>query len=757
MRKKALIVLMLVPLYALLCALKTHNFWTATGFEKGERTFFWTESAMHLYLAEKVIHGESLSGIDYKAQTPEGLNITAHIDPGLPWLIGTTYQWLGIQQPPDLFAASFFVFYSSVTLFAVFLFSQAIFESTAAGLVSASLYAVATPAFVRSIGGLIKEDLALPCLTLGFYFFFSAIRKRSYLRAVISSLFIAAALLSWHFSQFMMLCFASALTLTVIGTPRWNRDERKIYSTWVLMMMIVSIALPLMRSKLFIVSPAMSLLYAILVFSWLSSFKKWKRWLAVASVFAISLGLYLKFGLSEQSHVFDLVIDKIRFLLQKPADPAELSYETRSNWIEDFHSPDWHFLFYIAGLYLPLGAFAVIRLGWRSFQRDPIGLFIAIFSLGFLFLFAIAKRMLTIEIIFLCIAMGGWITFKNRRMRAAGLALVFLTLAFEGWKSYHFSESNVYAQWVNRTFPPDEEFQYITLGDHQDILNWIRANTDPHDPILANMGLSSVILAYADRPIIVHSLFDSELMRDKDQKAIMSLFEDEDTFYRFATQNRAQYFIYDSRSVLRHDQDSDRYLTNNLKLKKSSAAYQFHFAPETLRHFELVYQNAGYRVYRIEKSAKPVVLAPSPVYQLSVFNQNPQSVYFEDRDLKTTLSQVSQSYQLTAQGLQLAEAGNVSRAISLWEKAMELNPALSQARAHLCLGYMILKNTELAKKNCTEALKYAPHSPLVLDNGAIFAQQTGDSSLALKYLNKALQIDPRDKKAQKLLVEFGNR
>lgn len=715
---------------------------------------------MHYYMADKVAKGESLETVDTKAQSPEGIQLNRDIAPAMPWIAGTLYIWLSPQMPLDIFISYLFIFYSSLTVVAVFLWVNALFLPSGAvpfkayfpGLLATFLYAVSGPSFVRSVGAFIKEDLALPSLMLGFVFFFLSLRTEptdtkswNSRRAVIAALFVSLALLSWHFSQFMLLCFSSSLVLSLVVNGLFTRAQAKALALFTLILAITALAFPVLRATAFICSPAMAILYAIITFHFTAGLEKTRRQVLTSLVFVLSILIYFKSGLAEQSHVFRLIIDKIQFGLIKPEDPTLLSYETRSVWIEDFNTPGLNFLLYTVSFFLPFGLAGLIVILKQAWQEKQVlgtaareKLFVASLGFIFLFFFIVARRMITIEIIFLCVAISALLQIGPRWYRMSLSALLASVLFFEGWKSYSYFEPNPVRQAVYHYFPGGDLPEVFTVAEHNDVLHWVRSFVNPEHPVLASIGFSPVILAYTGRPIVIHSMFDAKEMRDKVEAYLKALYSDEDTFYQFVQKNGAQVFIYESRNLLMNGPNSDRYVAGQMNPSKDSAVHKFHFRPESLKHFRLVYQNMAYRIFTVDPKIQPIKMLSQPIYdeRLLVDNMNSELISF-----------LQGARNLLLQGFQYGGAGNVPAAIQYWEEVKRQAPYAVDIHAQLCLGYLITKNIKEATSNCTTQMELQPHSPTGHYHMALLYEQTARYPQAIQELESALLIDPRMKKA----------
>lgn len=763
--RQVVLVFLVFAAYILAAFFKFNAFWAAPGFEKDHRTLYWTESAMHYYMADKVARGESLDGLDKRAQATEGIYLSRDIAPAMPWIAGTLYRLLSPAMPLDIFIAYLFIFYSSLTVVAVYLWGNAVFGGYVAGLVAAFLYAVSAPAFLRSTGAFIKEDLALPLLMLGFCFFFMSLRddlsvsrRQRRWRALAAALLISAALLSWHFSQFMLLCFSAIFVLSLIVNGPLNRDQTRTLALYVGVLGLTAVLFPMLRATAFLFSPAMSLLYAALAYHLAVNMKKVRREALTLAVFLISVLVYFKSGLAEQSHVFGLVVDKLRFGFVKPTDPLLLSYETRSNWIEDFNSPRLYFVFYAVSFFLPLGLAGLVLLiqrGWR--QRFDLAngarekLFIAGYGTLFLIFFAMARRMITIDIIFLCLAAAGLLTVYKKPLRISIGVLLALVFVFETWKSYHYHDPNPVAMSLGQAFPGPDLPEVFTVAEHTDLLNWIRVNTDPDDTILASMGFSPVILAYTGRPIVIHSMFDAKEMRDKVQTYVESLYASEDRFNDFAQKNGVRYFVYESKNLLLNGPHSDRFVAGVMNPAKDSAVFNLQFHPENLKHFRLVYQNTAYRVFQSASTSSlhvPAKILPQPIYNEALLEGQ------HAEDLISFLQTMRNQMLL---GFQYGGAGDAPTAIKHWEEVKRQAPYTIDVHAQLCLGYVITKNIAEATINCQTQMELQPHSAVGHYILALYNEQTLRIPEAIAELKRSLLIDPRHQKAQARLRKLEGR
>jgi hypothetical protein len=150
-----------------------------------------------------------------------------------------------------------------------------------------------------------------------------------------------------------------------------------------------------------------------------------------------------------------------------------------------------------------------------------------------------------------------------------------------------------------RTVAPKQNY---LLG----LIKYVRYNTPQDSPVLTTFAYGPSIITYTGRPVLLHPKFEAEHITSKIKEFEHRLYEDENLFYAFCRRYRAQYFVYQTDMLLARGPESIRYRTHNRTVTKECAAFKFHFRPDSLKFFELVYSNPHYRVYHVmEKGERP--------------------------------------------------------------------------------------------------------------------------------------------------------
>jgi Tetratricopeptide repeat len=138
-----------------------------------------------------------------------------------------------------------------------------------------------------------------------------------------------------------------------------------------------------------------------------------------------------------------------------------------------------------------------------------------------------------------------------------------------------------------------------------------------------------------------------------------------------------------------------------------------------------------------EKSSGPMGWQPDspenhPIQQDTPFNP-----------VMPTAGNSETARQLDEEGLKAAQAGNLTKALVLFEKAVKVDP--QDARAWNNYGLALRKHgrSDQAIEAYQQAIKSDPHFALAYKNLGIVLEQSGDKSGAIKAYQQYCQSDPK--------------
>jgi tetratricopeptide (TPR) repeat protein len=612
--KKAFIVLMLAVLCTGVVSYKNHLFKKLPFFDRQDGDgFFWTESAFHFRHFLMIAEGRDIPPIDRGIQYPEGLDTVRYITPVMERVAGTLYRLFFSSTPPHLFLPYFSFVLTTLSVLAVFLTGKIVWRSNLAAFIAAFFYGLTPASLIRTAGGgFIREDFALPLIFFSFACFMYCLRKDKPLVSALGSTFLFIALAAWHVTQLYLSLFMIGMT-TAYFINRKKVLPQKSLVVFVAFMVGASILLPVLRAKYFVFSPALMLSYGLLAASLILALKGGDNRkntiignIAIIALFASSLIIQKLIG--AYSHVYELILAKIRFLGVLPEDPAALSFEAKSMWTSAFVSPKLIEIPMLLSFTFLFGAIGAVIMIYRISKRkaESYEMMTVFFTLCTFVLFLMIHRMHIFAVFFLALSMGALTLFRNNSLKYIMYGFLGVCLLVQFYLMLNFFSL--------KAFRPDQNHL-------KNMLTFIRENTDKDSAVLTSFQLGPSVAVYTGRPVILHSKFESKLIRDKVNDVYTSLFNSESEFYELCRRYEADLFVYQMNIALEGRPMSVRYLAGAKPLRTDSAAFLLHFAQDKLKLFRLIYQNPFYRVYKVGWQTAPeeVDLRYEPIYDLVNF------------------------------------------------------------------------------------------------------------------------------------------
>jgi len=383
--------------------------------------------------------------------------------------------------------------------------------------------------------------------------------------------------------------------------------------------------------------------------------------LAIIVLFVASLIIQKLMG--AYSHVYELILAKIRFLGVLPEDPAALSFEAKSMWTSAFVSPkliEIPILLSFAFLFGTIGAIIMIyRISRRKAESYEV--MTVFFTICTFVLFLMIHRMNIFAIFFLALSMGALTLFRNNSLKYIMYGLLGICLLVQLYLML-----NLFSL---KAFRPDQ-------NRLKNMLSFIRKNTDKDSAILTSFQLGPAVAVYTGRPVILHSKFESKLIRDKVKDVYTSLFNSEAKFYELCRRYKADLFVYQTNIALEGMPMSVRYLAGATSLRTDSAAFLLHFAQDKLKLFRLIYQNPFYRVYKVGWQTAPAELdlRYEPIYDLVNFlGEEEPAEFIPDAVLESGAASLRSSDTHRKIGDRFFLSGDYKIAGLQYERALAIN------------------------------------------------------------------------------------
>jgi hypothetical protein len=555
---------------------------------------FWSECAFQYRFAKffathPVSEWDQLRH-DRDVQYPDTIDDWAEFTVAMEVPVGVLYKWLHPSIPFHVFVIWYDCLVSSLSVFGVFFLARALWRSDKPAVFASALYVTLYPSYGRTVKNLfLREDFAIPLIIFALYFTVRAMQcasdvspDRTQTRSrggcatteFLAALFWLAALASWHLTQFVMAPFVLAAVLVYLG-----RGETPRIPWFVLTLAAGGVLIPVLRAKQFYLSPMMCGLYALSLAVWINGGRKratliFAGWAVV--LFALSTLLQKSYG--EYAHVYQMFFYKLRFLGQRPSNPAVLPWEARVLWEGGaFNTAEWGEFWRSLQWCGPLGLVAAMLLTSRKRGAAPTNVFI-VFTL-------------------LLVPLA-WMVVRNFTFLGFAVAALAAGLMAERvwWQSIVFAAA--VWQLVTLNFRPLDR-QQAAPNEYRQIVNWLQERTPTNAVVLASIADSPVFLAHTGRPIIMHSKFENQRIRERYHEMLEAIYGGEEQFFGFAHKYGADYFVYDI-GFLYNGTESRRYKADKMgPLDPNCAAELFQNHPERLRHFKLEAANDRFAIFRV--------------------------------------------------------------------------------------------------------------------------------------------------------------
>ena len=321
----------------------------------------------------------------------------------------------------------------------------------------------------------------------------------------------------------------------------------------------------------------------------------------------------------------------------------------------------------------------------------------------------------------------GLVMVKYRRavpqIAALGLLVLFAVIS-QGYQTVAWNRSVLARGMVAIGISPSQEKDTGAVVPGyliHETLDWIKYHSEQRAVFMCEFVLAPSILEYTRRPINQHCFFESA-MRLKYEEFCYALFKTEEEFYEFCRKYQSTYFIYNAHMLLRDDPNmSFRYIADQMDWNRDWVIYQFHFHPESLRHFELVHQNPFMRIYRVlqpEQLPRPGKNQNepdySPMFDESLFRRMIGQAGQEGRRSPEFLYPLVKAYELyyQAENYLLSDQPAVyERGLAYLAEAVQGCPWATPLSNRLGQVFLSIGRSDLARKAFLNTLTWKPDDP----------------------------------------------
>jgi len=565
--------------------------------EKSEWHPFTLENALLFHYAEQFAEKGTVPRIDYRAQYPEGLQVSKKLSLGKGLAAGVVWRLLPLKVEFADFVRIFDVVVFSTGAIAMYLLVVTLTGNRMGAVAAAAFYAIAFPAVLRSTGmEFSRENFALPFLFFHTYLYARSLKSSSPLSSIIAAVFMAVAVSTWDMSQLYLTLVGLYVVLRLLAAPGNLSLVKYLIPTFALCA-IAGVIVPYLVDHNFMASYAMVIGYALVLVYAISSakFLQSKRLKRAAVLILVLAAIVIVprvsgYG-SRYSHFGDLVKAKIKYVNVKPTQPEKLSYNARIMWTPALHSatskffgryPISDFVPFILLMAAPLTMWLIncLRLNKKPL---PEGHHLIFFMAGvFFLLYLLFVRMQVFLIFFMCAAIGLNFFYLRLFLKRRGYIVAWIIVLLPVF----VTQAAYSRKRIETRMATGEDYQHL-----KEVVDLVKSKTEPDAVILADFMLEPVIFHYGNRKIVLHPKFESADMRTKVKEYLEALFDGKErVFYDFCMKNGVDYYLFNPNIFWGYKNEdawiySSRYVSGRRGLLDATEIYKLFSSSQKLNYF----------------------------------------------------------------------------------------------------------------------------------------------------------------------------
>lgn len=589
--------------------------------------YYRAESAFQFRYARLATEGP-LPAVDKDAQWPEGVDTRREVTTLMERATGAAWRaWPGTRPDLRWFVVCWVAIVSSLSLLAFFFAALRLSDDPPLALAATAAYGLSWAAQANVAGTYGFEGFALPLMHLGLAAALAALdraTKDPVPWAFASGAALGLAMSSWHFARLYLISFLAALAWVVVKNGR-DADAAK-------------------RARLTAIAGIGG---------------------ALAAMLAVPAARPA--GGSSLAHAWAMLGEKLIRFLVKPADPSVLSTDARLLWTGPFDSPEPAFVVFCA---FPIAFVLLPRLLSRGKDETPAARAAAVTLIDALALLYIGAALLVSRLIPMAVFFTALAALRlSAKRRRLALRLFWAIAGVEAFKLLAPASPLNPAMWLSAPLARLEYGVPAAFRHERGLLDWLRKNAGPGKPALAGIGVSGSILAYAGTPTVINPKFEAVAIRRKVADYLSALTADEAALAEFCARHGAAFVVHATADLLDETKDGTRYLSGRRGLDTGMPVYLFHFEPQALKKFSLVYENPDFRVFAAGKSTRAWTAPALPVYDARMF----EPVYGADNTVtiktETALARMHRARRQLVLAAMLARAGRHEEAVLRYDES----------------------------------------------------------------------------------------
>lgn len=704
--------------------------------DRSTYTYFKGESAMIYRGMTLVADGGDLDTPTKKSNWPQGYRPARIHAAGLEYLSGHAFRAAKYFSEIDAraFCKRFVVLFFSLTVLTMYALTRRLWGSQGAGLFSALLVALFPP-LVEVTCGKSFTQLPFAIVLCSFHILFIlGYAQKSSVRYAVSSAAAAFLLLTlWDPAPTYVL---AVVFLSVVFSPLRSEQQKWLAGSHLLAFLAAAAVVPSLRSLHAAFSPSAAFLVACCVYSFLPArFAGRARgvlFILIAGAILTVAALPMRAGAEQGFPALKYVFYRFRFLFAKPADPLLLPDTIRHFWSAQHASPSAHALlvFFLPMLFfLPAVVTAVRDMRPHPDQHTSARLVIAIgAAIVACLMFVVDRSTVALAAVaaFPVIGLGAKeldtrLRFRVPFLAAGAFLLLAQLLAPLGGANVAYQIS----RGLGIAHRDKSSFLWVSLENtDRELVRFVASRTSVSNPFLGQPDVTAVLLSFAGRTSVLTAGGHSPSHAEKRVGLFALFYGAEEPLYAKCREFGVRYVLYSIDFLLDSTRYGPAYIAGVTSVPEDCVAAAMHFAPESLQHFNLVYENDHYRLFRVTETLEPVFATDHPpVYQRDILERN-------DDTYESFSQRISSLLLAYADAIGSAAEGDYQQALLELNWCLKQAPRFTRARVGLGSALLQLGRAEEARDVLMSVVSYAPDDPFALYHAAYALALLGDTNEA---------------------------
>jgi hypothetical protein len=708
--------------------------------------YFRGESAMNYRDARNISDGGKAANLDLptrKSNWPEGYR-PARVRPvGVEYFAGAVLKvagWLSETDPRKI-ARRLVVFLFSLCVWTLYSLTNKLWRSQTAGLLAAAFVAFYPPLIEATNGQVIGHTpFALVLVSLHVLALLRFAGGSRWSGAVALAVTAFLLLSAWELAPYYI---GACVVVATLLYPLDQSQRRFVAVVHLIAFLAAAVVMPHAVATRLAFSWQASLLVACTVQTFAA-----RRFPGPIRGGALVVGgcvlLALAFipvragaesaGLPALQYVFY----RLRFLFARPIAPSLLPESIRHLWTADHAQPSAHDLvvFFLAFLFLVPAAASAGRKALRVPPEVPAGkarlaVSVAAAAVG-CFAFTVDRSAIAVA----AVAAFPFVGLAARSLEyrpkwngvlvAAGSLVVVLQLL---WPTGRANPALQLAELLRVAHRDKSRVMWVSLENTDlELVRFVSTRTSTRDPFLGRPDYTAILLTFSGRTSVLLAGGRSAGFAHKHVEMIGLFYGGENELYRRCREMGVEYVLYSIDFLLDTTRYSPLYLAGLAAVPGECAAVSMHFSPETLVHFNLVYENDFYRLFRVTEEPRPIFATDHPpVYQLDILERHGDTY-------ETFQNRIDRLMLTYSDATRAAAAGEYSEAMRGLTWCLQQAPRFTQARIAAATTLLGMGQPEEAWQALTPVLQYAPDNPSALYHAAYALAQLNETQRALEFL-----------------------